>query len=182
MKLTSHLRYKLELSRLLLIFLTTLILSHCDSDLDDDLDSGSGSNTALYRMCTEISGQTLSTLCTSESCEAGETVNGTYDNFSTCSSDQDTVLDTWQSTGNFISGPNSNDSSGGSNTGGSNTGSEGSIDCNNAWSGVDDFQVISQCLAACSNANAGIQQGVDASCSILKNFAGSDLTPFCSVC
>lgn len=54
------------------------------------------------------------------------------------------------------------------------------IDCNNAWQGdQNDFQVAVQCETACVYAQAGQQQGVDASCNILDGFNARSQ---CSVC
>ena len=79
--------------------------------------------------------------------------------------------------------PFPNDGRGG---GGSGGGGGGTVDCNNAWtSPTGDFQVISNCLAACAAAQAGNIPERDANCSILRtyerHYPGTVLR-YCPVC
>ena len=65
-------------------------------------------------------------------------------------------------------------------------GGGGTEDCNNAWTGTSgDYQVISQCQAACVYAQAGQTQGKEAACSIVRqwerHYPGTVLR-YCPVC
>ena len=76
--------------------------------------------------------------------------------------------------------PFPNDGRGGGGGGG------GTVDCNNAWTGTGgDYQVISQCQAACVYAQAGHTQGKEAACSIVRQwerrYPGTVLR-YCPVC
>lgn len=162
------------MKRLLIAFgiaAMSLTLQGCIDDDDDDDDRAT--------MCYSISGSTITVNCKTNrlgSCsDDGKSSLGEYHSWDDCWDDTTNVTNNFRDTGTASVGPGAIGSggTGGSTDGGTGGSTGGSMDCDSAWTGSPDDHARFHCQTACVYKNAGSQEAVDATCSILSGFSAA---------